>query len=161
MRRRRFLACAGTVTTGVIAGCLNSSGEIDESETQLGWFAVHNYDTEPQTFELRVVRDEEQVHSSTADVSGATEATIPGHVAECTWGDSDGKYTVAARLEEGEWAEQRLSENPSQDADCVVASADYARFESGDFSFLTSENSTLDCTDVTGFEGGCAFANEM
>lgn len=161
MQRRRFLAGIGTVTTGMITGCLDSFGGTDEGETQLGWFAVNNHGTEPRTFELRVVRDDEQVHSSTADIPGATEPTIPGHVAECTWGDSHGKYTVAARVEGGEWAEQSLSENLPEDVDCVFASADYARFESGDFSFQTNENSTLDCTDVGGFEGGCSFANEM
>jgi hypothetical protein len=165
MHRRRFLAGVGAVTTGVIAGCLNSSGETDTSEMQLGWLGVSNFDTEPQTFELRVVRDDERVHSSTVDVSGSTEGFVPGHVAECTWDNSEGKYTVAARVDGGEWAEQRLSkdldEHPSgnfrEGADCAAVSALHGRYERGGFRFHIT-----DCTRyVSGYEGGCAFANEM
>jgi hypothetical protein len=165
MHRRRFLAGVGTVTTGVIAGCLNSFGETDTSAMQLGWLGVSNFDTEPQTFELRVVRDDERVHSSTVDVSGLTEGFVPGHVAECTWDNSKGKYTVAARVDRKEWAEQRLSKdldehhsgNFREGADCAAVSALYDQYDRGRFRFHIT-----DCTRyVSGYEGGCAFANEM
>lgn len=165
MHRRRFLAGVGTVTTGVVAGCLKSFGETDTSEMQLGWVGVSNSDTEPQTFELRVVRNNRQVHSSTADVSGSTEGFVPGYVAKCTWDDSEGEYTVAVRVDGGEWAEQRLSkdlaEHPSHEvrngADCAAVGAIYGgRYETEGFRFHVT-----DCTHVSGYERGCAFANEM
>jgi len=158
MERRAVLVSVGAMLTGTSAGCTDYFGAEDPA-VQLGWFAVDNFDREPQTFELRVVRNGAQVYHSSETVPGRTENRVPGAVAECTWGDTPGAYTVGVRVEGGKRAEQDLTAHLPRDAECVFVAVSYSRHENGEFSFLTSDNSTADCSDVARYEGGCPVVN--
>ncbi|ELZ79570.1 hypothetical protein KU306_02560 [Haloferax larsenii] len=122
MNRRSLLASIGATTTALTAGCISSLEETLGPSVRLGWFGVHNIDTEPHEFDLLVIRDGTEVHYSSHDVRGRTGSFNDGAVADCDWGDVPGDYEVAVRVDDGDWNERSVT---SRDADCVVANAQY------------------------------------
>lgn len=132
MRRRSAIKTCGVLIAGVSSGCLSSVRETVNPTTQLGWFGVHNVDTDSShQFDLEVNRDGETVHTSTHTVDAARELDGGGQyndgaVAECTWGSTPGDYTVRVRADDNEWVEESIAEFAiSKDVDCVVADAEY------------------------------------
>lgn len=132
MRRRSIIKTCGVLIAGVSSGCLSSVRETVNPTTQLGWFGVHNVDTDSShQFDLEVNRDGERVHTSTHTVDAARELDgggkyIDGAVAECTWGNTPGDYSVRIRADDSEWVEESITEFAlSKDVDCVVAVAEY------------------------------------
>ena len=123
---------------------------------RLGWFAVVNFDGQPHTFELRVQRGDEVVHESSHRLAGSGPSGSNGAVADCTWGDVRGEYTVRARMDGGEWRERDLSElrgSRDEKIECGVAEA---RYHHDVFGLTLAEN----CEEVLDYVGGCAFANQ-
>lgn len=158
MRRRTLLQSAVPTLALPLTGCSSESDESDESR-RLGWLAILNFDTEPHIFDLRVERGGTTVHESSHTVEGKADNSVSGAVADCTWGETKGDYTVAVRLDGDEWSEQSLAddvERAEMDPDCAIAEVRYARYESEKFNFLLR----ADCSQVPDYDGGCTFANE-
>lgn len=155
MKRRALLATLGAAATTPTVGCLGAVADRLDPTVQLGWFAVHNRDTEPHSFDLEVERGGEVVHRSSHDVRGYEDPVVHGAVANCTWGDEAGEYTVRARADGGEWVESNTSElngSGGRDVDCVIAEAEYRRGE-------TVVSFRVGCDRVDHYDGGCGFAN--
>jgi hypothetical protein len=153
VKRRALLAALGITTPIATAGCLGSIADRLDRTVQLGWFGVHNFDTDPHEFDLRVERDGEVVHESAHEVAGFDGPVVHGAVADCTWGDEPGGYTVSARLDGGEWASRAISEIDElyeNDLDCTTAEVQYRR-ESTRIHFQPG------CDRVDDY-GGCGFA---
>lgn len=134
MRRRRVLAALGTLIVSASGGCLSSVRKAAHPGVQLGWFGVHNADTEAShRFDLVVERDGEQVHSSTHTVEAAREFENGGQhnegaVADCDWGSTPGEYVVRARADGNEWVNASVTEFAIETGvECVVADAEYRR----------------------------------
>lgn len=132
MQRRSVVTTLGILTAGGSGGCLSRVREAVNPTVQLGWFGVHNADTESShRFGLEVERDGEIVHSSSHTVEAAREYEGGGQhndgaVAECEWGSTPGDYTVRVRVDGNEWVEESVTEfATSRDADCVVADAEF------------------------------------
>lgn len=127
MRRRALLSSLGaTATLG--AGCLTTVTDRLDRSVQLGWFGAHNLDSDVHHIELRVERDDSQVHDSTHVIQPREGNHVHGAVAECTWGSTAGDYTVLARVDAGEWVEESLTEfaaSWNSGVDCVTADAMY------------------------------------
>lgn len=145
---------------GMGGGCLTDAFKQSDA-VRLGWFNVANHDTERHRFALRVERDGEQVHRSSHVVQGRTDpdvasehSTIYGATAECTWGNAAGDYTVAVRVDGGEWVTKSLKQSHSETA-CTVARAEYdnANLAPAEFAFWFRN-----CADVWRYKGGCEFA---
>jgi hypothetical protein len=154
VKRRALLAAIGAVTTTATAGCLGSIADSLDRTVQLGWFGAHNFDTDPHEFDLRVERDGEVVHESGHEVAGFEDPVAHGAVADCTWGDEPGGYTVSARVDGGEWVSREISELDERyenDVDCAIAEAQY-RNESVAVYFQVG------CDRVDHYDGGCGFA---
>ena len=134
MRRRTFLISAGAITSAAIGtGCVSSLQEAINPSVQLAWFGIHNSDMESShQFDLEVMRDGTQVHSSSHKVKAAQPfgdgRHSDGAVAKCTWGSTAGDYTVRARADKGEWEEKFVTKFAREnDVDSVVADAWYDR----------------------------------
>ena len=132
MRRRAYLVSAGAIAaTGMTTGCISSLQETINPSVQLAWFGIHNSDMgSSHQFDLRVIRDGTQVHSSSHKVKAAQPfgngRYSDGAVAKCTWGSTAGEYTVRARADNGEWEEKSVTEfAKANDVDSVVADAWY------------------------------------
>ncbi|MFC7131895.1 hypothetical protein ACFQJ3_01930 [Salinibaculum sp. GCM10025337] len=158
MRRRSVIAILGMLTAGTSSGCISSIRDAVNPTAQLGWFGVHNADTESShRFVLEVERDGEVVHSSSHTVDAAREYEGGGQhndgaVAECEWGSTPGDYTVRVRVDDGEWVEASVTEfATSRDVDCVVADAEYR-------STLTIY--LKEGCDRDGYGRMCSFTNE-
>lgn len=132
VQRRSFIATLGILIPAVSGGCVSSIRETVNPTTQLGWFGVHNADTDsPHRFDLEVKRDGEIVHSSSHRVEAAREFENGGQyndgaVAECEWGSTPGDYTVRVRVDQTDWIEKSVTEfATSRNVDCVVADVRY------------------------------------
>ena len=132
MRRRGFVTIFGMLSAVVSVGCLSSVREVVNPTAQLGWFGVHNADTDSShRFDLEVERDGDLVHSSSHTVEAAREYEGGGQhndgaVAECEWGNTPGDYTVRVRVDGNEWVEESVTEfATSRDVECVVADAEF------------------------------------
>lgn len=152
MNRRRFLA-ATTPCLLATAGCLDYFE--DEPTVRLGWLAATNTDTVPHEFELELFRDGELVHQSSAEVPAKEGGISESYVADCTWGEEAGEYVVTAHTEDGQSAELNLTDGITEEVDCVVATARYDEY--GNLGFWRS----VGCEQVDGYDGGCAFAEEL
>lgn len=156
MKRRALLASLGAATATTTAGCLSSIEDHLDTTVRLGWLGAHNFDTEPHAFDLRVERNGETVHESSHEVEEREDPVVHGAVADCTWGDAPGDYTVRARVDGGEWAARELSEIDEAyegDVDCVVSKVEYRE---GRVEILIRGG----CDRVDSYDGGCAFANQ-
>ena len=134
MHRRRYLISAGAITSaGMATGCISSLQEAINPSVRLAWFGIHNSDMESShRFDLEVIRDGTQVHSSSHEVKAAQPfgngRYSDGAVAKCTWGSTAGDYTVRARADNGEWEEKSVTKfAKANDVDSVVADAWYDR----------------------------------
>jgi len=132
MRRRRLLAALGITTAAAGGGCVSAVREAVNPSVRLGWFGVHNADTEAShRFDLEVERDGERIHASSHDVEAAREFENGGQhndgaVADCDWGSTPGDYVVRVRVDGNEWVEASVTEfATSRDVECVVADAEY------------------------------------
>ncbi|MFB6296476.1 MAG: hypothetical protein ABEH66_06530 [Halobacteriales archaeon] len=157
MRRRTLLASGGIAAMGLLGGCV---GAPRETPPRLGWVGVHNYSSEARRFRVEILREADVVHESTHEIEGRSEDTIPGEVLECTWGEEPGPYTIRARVDGGEWVEQSIADaiedDPTmEDPDCVVTTVQYMMGISETFTFRVRDT----CGAVSGFDGGCSFAN--
>lgn len=153
MRRRAFLTAVGTSVAMGTAGCLESLEDRLDTSIQLGWFVGLNFDTESHQFELRVTRDDTQVHQSSHEIPPRDGSYIHSAVAECTWGDIAGDYTVGARVDGNEWVEESLTEVDTvsnQDVDCAIAEA---RYRNGALSIFRRSGCDQD------YDGMCPFTN--
>lgn len=154
MKRRALLATLGTAASAATGGCLGSIADRLDTTVQLGWFGAHNFDTDPHEFELRVERGGDVVHESAHEVEGFEDPVAHGAVADCTWGDEPGGYTISARVDGGEWVSREISEIDElyeNDIDCATAEVRY-RNESTELYFQTG------CDRVDRYDGGCGFA---
>lgn len=127
MNRRALLSSLGATLT-LTAGCTSPLTSDTGPAVQLGWFGVGNFDTEAHNFDVQVKRNDTLVHSSSHKVQARTENTIHGAVAECTWGNTPGRYTVRARVDENKWKERSLTKFASaanSEVDCVIVEARY------------------------------------
>lgn len=125
MNRRSLLASLAVTATVLPAGCLSSVRQSLDPTVKLGWFGVHNVDTDSHRFDLKVVRDGTRVHYSSHDVQGRAERTGSlnhGAVADCDWGSTPGDYAVGVRVDGGEWTETSAT---VREAECVAAVAEY------------------------------------
>ena len=158
MRRRSIIATLGILTASGTSGCLSSIQEAVNPAVQLGWFGIHNADTESShRFDLEVERDGQIVHSSSHTVDAAQEYDGGGQyndgaVAECEWGSTPGEYTVRVRRDDNEWVEESVTEfAASRDVDCVIADAEYR----STLSIYLKEG-----CDQTDYDQMCSFTRE-
>jgi len=154
VKRRALLAALGVASTTTTAGCLDSMTDRLDTTVQLGWLGAHNFDTDPHQFHFRVERGGEVVHQSTHEVAAYEDPVVHSAVADCTWGDEPGGYTISARVDEGEWVSRDISEIDEayeNDVDCAIADV-YYRDETTKIYFQTS------CDRVDHYDGGCGFA---
>lgn len=155
MRRRSFLTALAFTPLGAGSGCLSRTQGQAARGMHLGWYAVANHDTESHHFGLRVERDGEQVHRSSHEVQGRDENDIHGAVADCTWDDTAGDYSVFARVDGGEWVAESLSGTESgQEMTCGIVEAKYRHGDVDGLTFWTQNT----CTNVRQYDGGCEFA---
>ncbi|OAQ51104.1 hypothetical protein HTG_19177 [Natrinema mahii] len=135
---------------------------------QLGWFGVHNADPESShTFTLVVERDGNVVHESSHDVDAAEDhdpgVESDGAVAECTWGETAGDYSVRVRMDGEEEAEESISAFAAErGAKCVVAEAEYQNYDATN-GFLDGKRLTitlLETCDNDGYLRRCSFTQE-
>ena len=125
MRRRTFLASAGTVSSALLSGC---QSPLADRSVRLGYLDVVNSDSEPHRFHVRVHRDDDRVHDSTHEIDGVDGNVHHGEAVECSWGDTAGEYVVSARVDGEEWHEQSLvpaESMVSSGTDCVVVGVWY------------------------------------
>lgn len=167
MRRRALLSAAVGVTVGS-AGCLASIHDSSHQKAQLGWFGVHNIDPESShTFTLIVERDGNVVHESSHEVDAAEYhdpgVSRTGAVAECTWGETSGEYSVRVRMNGEKEVERSVSSFAAErDANCVVASAKYENYDATS-GFLDGKRlslSLLEACDNDGYLKRCSFTQE-
>lgn len=160
VKRRTYLKGLAAASLGTGGGCLSKAGGPSDA-VRLGWYNVANFDTESHRFGLRIERDGEQVHHSSHVVQGRTDpdsasehATIYGATARCTWDDTASDYTVAVRVDGGQWVTKSLTASDSE-TDCTVARAEYdnANLAADEFAFWTDS-----CANVRRYTGGCEFA---
>jgi len=151
MKRRHLLATAGSALTVSSVGCLGFF-EDEEQTVRLGQVTVNNADVEPHEIQVEVHRDGEVVHQSGEEVSAMEDNRMGGYVAECTWGDTPGEYTVVAEAD-GESTESNLTQRYGDYADCVVAMVMYR--EQDGLLILSADNCDLAESDTA-----CAFAKE-
>ena len=155
MKRRALLAALGVATSTATGGCLGSVADRLDETVQLGWLAAHNLDAEPHGFDLAVERNGESVHRSSHEIDGKDDDFVHGVVADCTWGDAPGGYTVRARVDGGEWVTREISEVDGTyegDVDCAIAEVEYR-------NGATSVAFQGGCDRVDDYDGGCGFAN--
>lgn len=158
MRRRNFLTALALVPLGTGSGCLSRMQGQAPQEMRLGWYAVANHDAESHHFGLRVERDGETIHQSSHEVQGRNGNVIHGAVADCTWDETVGDYSVFARVDGGEWVAESLSGMESgQGMTCAVVEAKYGHDDVDGLTFWT-ENT---CNNVRQYEGGCEFAEAI
>ena len=112
MHRRIFLArvALGPVATTSVAGCLSNTsggglGLFDGDGTRLARVTLLNQDDVDHTVDFRVRWADELVHDSThrlaADTGPGTENS--GATLGRTWPADPGQFTLAARVDGGEW----------------------------------------------------------
>ena len=148
MYRRELLAAVGTATP-LVGGCLSRSAD---PTIQLGYLDVGNFDTASHRFDVRVFRDGKRVHDSSHEVR-ARDDVVHGTAVECTWDETPGTYTVSARVDGGEWAEQPLTADDSpiaSDTECVVIGVWYRNDE---VTFTVSTGCDRDYDDMCSFAG--------
>lgn len=157
MNRRALLASLGS-TAAVGAGCVAPLRDAAGPSVRLGWFGVHNADTESDhRFDLEVWRDGARVHRSSHEVPAAREFDDGGQrndgaVAEYDWGSTPGEYVVRVRADGGDWAEESVSAfAASEDVDCAIADAEYRS---------TLHIYLVAGCDRDGYEGTCSFVDE-
>ncbi len=157
MRRRTLLAAlGGSATAAASAGCLARVEDALDRTTRLGWLGAHNRDVEPHRFDLRVERGGTVVHESSHEIRGRDGNYVHGAVADCTWGDADGRYRVGARVDSRDWTWESLSaldEAYRTPVDCATAGVEYGDGE-------VSVRLQAGCSQVAGYDGGCAFADD-
>ena len=167
MRRRALLSAAVGVTIGS-AGCLASIRDSNRQMAQLGWFGVHNVDPESShTFTLIVERGGNVIHESSHKVDAAEYhdpgVESDGAVAECTWGDTAGDYSVRVRRDREEEVEKSVSAFAAESgANCVVAAAEYENYDATS-GFLNGKRlslSLLEACDNDGYLRRCSFTQE-
>ena len=167
MRRRALLSAAVGVTVGS-TGCLASIRSSNRQMVQLGWFGVHNADPESShTFTLIVERDGKVVHESSHEVDAAEDhdpsVASDGAVAECTWGDTAGDYSVRVRRDGEEETEKSISAFAAErGANCAVADAEYENYDATS-EFLNGKRlsiSLLEACDNDGYVRRCSFTQE-
>lgn len=157
MKRRTLLGSFSAVGAVSITGCLDSV-PLGESTTKLARLSVANFDTDTtHTIDVRIERDDSVVHESTHIIDKAEQNTAQSEVADCTWEDVAGRYTVAARVSgASEWDSFDLLDEISDSPDCVIARVQYGNFPtSPDASSLTIDVRDR-CDEVgTNYVGGC------
>lgn len=112
MRRRTLLArvALGTAATTSFAGCLSTAGGdglglFDGDGTRLARVTLLNQDDVDHTVDFRVRWADELVHDSSnrfaADNGPGTGDS--GATLDRTWPNDPGQFTLAARVDGGEW----------------------------------------------------------
>lgn len=135
---------------------------------QLGWFGVHNADPESgHTFTLIVERDGKVVHESSHEVDAAEDldpgVASDGAVAECTWGETVGDYSVRVRRDGEEEAEESISAFAAErGVKCVVADAEY-RNDNATSNYIDGKRLSIflrEGCDNDGYVRRCSFTQE-
>jgi hypothetical protein len=135
---------------------------------QLGWFGVHNVDPESShTFTLIVERGGNVVHESSHEVDAAEYfdpgVASDGAVAECTWGETAGDYSVRVRRDGEEEAEESISAFAAESGvNCVVADAEYQNHDVTS-EFIDGKRLSIflrEGCDNDGYVGKCSVTQE-
>jgi hypothetical protein len=167
MRRRALLSAAAGVTVGTV-GCLASIRGSNSQKAQIGWFGVHNVDPESShIFTLIVERDGKIVHESSHEVDAAEYfdpgVAMSGAVADCTWGETVGDYSVRVRRDGEEEIEKSVSAFAAErGAKCVVVAAEYENYDATS-GFLDGKHlslSLLEACDNDSYVRRCSFTQE-
>ena len=111
MERRQFVVGIGTLSTGVIAGCLTQFEESDD-EVNLCRVSVHNRHSESVAVELQIVEDDSVLFDKFEEIPAPEEGEVDGVEATILDGftlskeelpSEPGRYTVRMRLEDAGW----------------------------------------------------------
>lgn len=120
--RRVVLTAGGTV----LAGCLDGITTTSPTTILLGVVIRNDHRRTAHDFTLRIERDGEVIHTSTHSLARAgTEAESRVELSSCPWGRDKGSYTVAIRVDDGEWIESDFTDEFEELPDRVVADAIY------------------------------------
>jgi hypothetical protein len=124
MNRRALLASLATGGAASTSGCLDSLAGTQKESFQLGYVAVHNSTENAHQITIRVRRDGTNVHRSTHDVAGQDGAIVKSAIPECDWGRTRGRYEVAVRINDADWATESFHGYDTDGGDCSVAIAE-------------------------------------
>lgn len=124
MDRRALLASLAPGLTASTAGCLDTLTTTQNEPFQLGYVAVHNATEQTHRILIRVRRDGQDVHRSTHDVPGRDGAIVESAIPDCEWGPARGRYEVAVRIDDGDWATESFQGYETDGGDCSIAIAE-------------------------------------
>lgn len=126
MNRRAVLGSLAALGTASAAGCLDAIRP-GTPTTALQTLMIRNRDSAYRhTFSVRVRRGSETVHQSVHDVERSTEENqFPIALVDCTWGSTEGRYVVSARVDGGKWYEFDLTKHIESGQSCVEATINH------------------------------------